>query len=50
MIIIRFADADAERRGLGYLAGRFTLREDGVERKLPLFESDEVTRVLGGTA
>jgi hydrogenase expression/formation protein HypE len=31
-------------------AGRFTLREDGVERELPLYESDEVTRVLGGTA
>jgi hydrogenase expression/formation protein HypE len=32
------------------LAGRFTLREDGVERELPLYESDEVTRVLGGSS
>jgi hypothetical protein len=26
MIVIRFADADAERRGLGYLAGRFSFK------------------------
>ena len=29
------------------LTGRFTLGEDGVERELPPYESDEVTRVLG---
>jgi hydrogenase expression/formation protein HypE len=32
------------------LAGRFTLSEDGADRDLPLYESDEVTRVLGGRA
>lgn len=26
MIIIRFTDTSAERRGLGYLAGRFSFR------------------------
>jgi hydrogenase expression/formation protein HypE len=29
------------------LAGRFTLSEDGADRDLPLYESDEVSRVLG---
>ena len=26
MILIRFSDAEQERRGLGYLAGRFTFK------------------------
>ena len=26
MIVIRFADAETERRALGYLAGRFTFK------------------------
>jgi len=31
MVVIRFPDADAERRALGYLAGRFSFvtRDDG---------------------
>jgi hydrogenase expression/formation protein HypE len=28
-------------------AGRFTIRADGVERELPAYESDEVTRAIG---
>jgi hydrogenase expression/formation protein HypE len=47
----------AAGRGLGFQVtpigevtprrGRFLLREDGVERELPQFQSDEITRVLG---
>jgi hydrogenase expression/formation protein HypE len=30
--------------------GRFTLRANGVEQEMPVFGSDEITRVLGGPA
>jgi len=29
-------------------AGQFTLRADGLEQELPVYGSDEITRVLGG--
>ena len=28
--------------------GRFILRADGLEQELPVYGSDEITRVLGG--
>ncbi len=31
-------------------AGRFMLRENSVEREMPVFDSDEITRALGGRA
>jgi len=31
-------------------ADRFTLRVDGAERELPVYESDEVGRALSGAA
>ena len=30
--------------------GRFTLRATGLEQELPVYSSDEITRVLGGRA
>jgi len=54
MILIRFADAETEKRGLGYLAGRFSGRSWSSgetlvpEEALPLLEAEGIKFTVEG--
>jgi hypothetical protein len=56
MITIRFADAESERRGLGYLAGRFTFKSWATgetivpEAALPLLAHESIRFSVEGPA